>query len=173
MKRARRGQPPATQLSKEITEVGEEEIEVLELVCGGTAVDVVSSPEDAIDNRKTLAELGYTGKGKGPVSASKPQTIPKGAKGIVVGEKEEGNKADGGQEKERAEGPCLDLILSEVPKKKRGPSDSTSPEPPSKKAKSVEEEGFAAGGEHVWQRSVEPTALTSPGSSGMKAQEWW
>ncbi|PKA48959.1 hypothetical protein AXF42_Ash019497 [Apostasia shenzhenica] len=73
MKRARRGQPPAAQLSKEITEVGEEEaIEVPEPVCGETAIDVVSSPEDAADDRKTLAELGYTGKGKGLVSAAKP-----------------------------------------------------------------------------------------------------
>ncbi|PKA54366.1 hypothetical protein AXF42_Ash000199 [Apostasia shenzhenica] len=144
------------------SEVGEEEeIEVPEPVCGGTAVNVVSSPEDAIDDRKTLAKLGYTRKGKGPVSAAKPQTIPKGAKGSVIGEKEEGNKADGGQEKERTEGPCLNLILSEVPKKKNGPSESTSPEPPSKKAKSVEEEGFATGGEHDWQQSVEPPYNTN------------
>ncbi|PKA55660.1 hypothetical protein AXF42_Ash006862 [Apostasia shenzhenica] len=157
MKRAKRGQPPGTQLSKEIAEVGEEEeIEVLEPICGGTAVDVVSSPEDATDDRKTLVELGYTGKGKGPVSAAKPQTIPKGAKGVVIKERKEENKADGGQEKERTKGPCLDLILSMVPKKRRGPSESTSPEPPPKKAKSMEEKGFAAEGEHDWQQSVEP-----------------
>ncbi|PKA66455.1 hypothetical protein AXF42_Ash007153 [Apostasia shenzhenica] len=69
--------------------------------------------------------------------------------------------AGGGQEKERAKGPCLDLILSEVPKKRRGPSESTSLEPPSKKAKSVEEEGFAARGEHNWQRSIEPPYSTN------------
>ncbi|PKA51708.1 hypothetical protein AXF42_Ash003075 [Apostasia shenzhenica] len=49
MKRARRGQPPATQLSREIIEVGggeEEEIGVPEPIYGKTAVDVVSSPED-------------------------------------------------------------------------------------------------------------------------------
>ncbi|PKA48669.1 hypothetical protein AXF42_Ash018486 [Apostasia shenzhenica] len=80
MKRARRGQPPTTQLSREITEVGEEEeIGVSEPVCGGAVVDVVSSPEDVTDDRKTLAELGYTGKGKGPMPAAKPSTIPKGA----------------------------------------------------------------------------------------------
>ncbi|PKA65151.1 hypothetical protein AXF42_Ash013272 [Apostasia shenzhenica] len=73
MKRARRRQPPATQLSREITEVGEEEeIGVPELVCGGTAVDVVSSPEDTTDDRRTLAELGYKGKRKEPVLAAKP-----------------------------------------------------------------------------------------------------
>ncbi|PKA53706.1 hypothetical protein AXF42_Ash009202 [Apostasia shenzhenica] len=60
IKRARRGQPPATQLSREITEVEEEEvIEILEPACGGITVDVVSSPEDAADDRKTLAELGH------------------------------------------------------------------------------------------------------------------
>ncbi|PKA53452.1 hypothetical protein AXF42_Ash012394 [Apostasia shenzhenica] len=149
MKRARRGQPPATQLSRERTEVEEEEvIEVPEPVCGGIAVDVVSSPEDVADDRKTLAELRFTVKGKGSVSAAKPHTILKGDTGIVIGEKEEGNKAGGGREKERIEGPCLDLILNEVPKKKRGPSESTNPEPPSKKAKSVEEEGFVVGGDH-------------------------
>ncbi|PKA46617.1 hypothetical protein AXF42_Ash019358 [Apostasia shenzhenica] len=52
-------------------------------------------------------------------------------------------------------------IAEEVPKKKRGPSESTSPEPPSKKAKSVEEESFAAGGEHDWQRSIEPPYNTN------------
>ncbi|PKA65837.1 hypothetical protein AXF42_Ash017362 [Apostasia shenzhenica] len=73
MKRARRGQPPATQLSKEVIEVGEEEeIEVPKPVCDGTVVDVVSFSEDATDDGKTLAELGYTEKRKGPVSAAKP-----------------------------------------------------------------------------------------------------
>ncbi|PKA60949.1 hypothetical protein AXF42_Ash006584 [Apostasia shenzhenica] len=162
MKRARRGQPPATQLSKEIIEMGEEgETEVSEPVCGGTAVDVVSSPDDATDNRKTLAELGYTGKGKGPVPAAKPQAIPKGATGIVIGDKEEGHKADRGQEKERMEEPCLALVPREVPGEKRGLSGSAGPEPPSKKARSVEEEGFAAGEEHDWQRSVEPPYSTN------------
>ncbi|PKA63324.1 hypothetical protein AXF42_Ash005219 [Apostasia shenzhenica] len=162
MKKVRRGEPPAAQLSREIIEVGEEEeIGVPDPVCGGTAVDVVSSPEDTTDDRKILAELGYTGKGKEPVSAVKPQTIPKGAKGIIIGEKEEGNEANRGQEKEGTEGPCLDLILSEVPEKKRSPSESTSLEPPNKKVKSVEEEGFVAGGEHDWQRSVEPPYSTN------------
>ncbi|PKA64467.1 hypothetical protein AXF42_Ash007212 [Apostasia shenzhenica] len=162
MKRARRGQPPATQLSREIIEVGEEEeIGVSEPVCGGTAVDVVSSPEDTTDDRTILVELGYTGKRKEPVSATKPQTIPKGAKKIVIGEKTEGNEANRGQEKEGTKRHCLDLILSEVPGKKRGPSESASLKPPNKKVKSVEEEGFAAGGEHYWQRSVEPPYSTN------------
>ncbi|PKA58079.1 hypothetical protein AXF42_Ash019305 [Apostasia shenzhenica] len=59
------------------------------------------------------------------------------------------------------EGPCLDLILRKVPKKRRGPSKSASLEPPSKKAKSVEEEGFAARGDHDWQRSIEPPISTN------------
>ncbi|PKA46921.1 hypothetical protein AXF42_Ash021544 [Apostasia shenzhenica] len=59
------------------------------------------------------------------------------------------------------EGPCLDLILSEVPKKKRGPSKCISPGPPSKKAKSVEEEDFAVGRDHDWQRSIEPPISTN------------
>ncbi|PKA60197.1 hypothetical protein AXF42_Ash008256 [Apostasia shenzhenica] len=162
MKRARRGQPPAAQLSKEVTEVGEEEvIEVPEPVCGGTAVDVVSSPEDAIDDRKILAELGYTGKGKESVSAAKPQTIPKGDKGIVIGEKEEGNKAEGGRGRENVGSLCLDLNLREVPKKKRGPSEVASPEPPAKKEKGVEEEGPVAEGYHDWQQSIEPPYNTN------------
>ncbi|PKA53873.1 hypothetical protein AXF42_Ash011353 [Apostasia shenzhenica] len=80
-------------------------------------------------------------------------------------------KGDGGQGKERMEGPCLDLILSKVPKKKRGHSKSTSPESPSKKAKSVEEEGFDAGGEHDSQRSIELTAPISPGSLRTRVQK--
>ncbi|PKA59802.1 hypothetical protein AXF42_Ash011927 [Apostasia shenzhenica] len=52
-------------------------------------------------------------------------------------------------------------VTEEVPKKKRGPSESTSPKPPSKKAKSVEEEGLAAGGEHDWQQSIEPLYSTN------------
>ncbi|PKA53722.1 hypothetical protein AXF42_Ash009218 [Apostasia shenzhenica] len=153
MKRVRRGQPPTTQLSREIIEVGEEEeIGVSESVCGGTVVDVVSSLEDTTYDRKTLAELGYTGKRKEPIPSTKPPTILKGATGIVIGDKEEGNKADRGQEKEKLEGLCMNLVLRE----KRGSSGSPGPEPPLKKARSVEEEGFAAGGEHDWQRSIEP-----------------
>ncbi|PKA50078.1 hypothetical protein AXF42_Ash019596 [Apostasia shenzhenica] len=128
MKRVRRGQPPATQLSREITEVGEEEeIGVPEPVCGGTAIDVVSSPEDTPYDRKTLAELGYTGKGKGPMPAAKPQPIPKGAQGIVIRGQEEGNKADGGREKEEMEGPCMKLVLTEATGEKRGSSGSPGP----------------------------------------------
>ncbi|PKA46644.1 hypothetical protein AXF42_Ash021543 [Apostasia shenzhenica] len=161
MKRARRGYP-ATQLSKEVAEVGEgEEIRVPEPVCGGSVVDVVSSPEDIVDDKKTLDELGYTGKGKGPMPATKPQAIPKSGTGIVIGEKNEGDKADRGPEKEKVEGPCLNLILREVQGEKRGSSGNTEPEPPPKKARSVEERSFAAGKEHDWQRSVEPPYSTN------------
>ncbi|PKA54028.1 hypothetical protein AXF42_Ash016193 [Apostasia shenzhenica] len=73
MKRARRGQPPAVQLSKEVTEVEEEEvIEVPQPICGRTVVEVVSSLEDAANDKKTLAELGYMRKGKEPKTAAKP-----------------------------------------------------------------------------------------------------
>ncbi|PKA48215.1 hypothetical protein AXF42_Ash021824 [Apostasia shenzhenica] len=87
MKRARRGHP-VTQLSKEVVVEGEEEeIRVPEPVCGGAVVDVVSSPDDTADDKKTLAELGYTGKGKELMPATKPQAIPKGGAGIVIGER--------------------------------------------------------------------------------------
>ncbi|PKA48410.1 hypothetical protein AXF42_Ash021599 [Apostasia shenzhenica] len=135
---------------------GREEIRVLESVCGKAIVDVVSSPEDTTDDKKTLAELDYTRKGKDPMPATKPQAIPKSGTGVVIGGKNEGNKADGGQEKEKVERPCLELVPREVHGEKRGSSGNTKPEPPQKKARSVEERGFAAGEEHDWQRSVEP-----------------
>ncbi|PKA52419.1 hypothetical protein AXF42_Ash019803 [Apostasia shenzhenica] len=88
MKRVRRGQPPAVQL------------------CGGTAIDMVSSHEDTANDKMTLAEL-YAGKGKEPAAAAEPKTVPKSDKGrgIVIGgekreEKEEGQE---GAQKERAE----------------------------------------------------------------------
>ncbi|PKA46321.1 hypothetical protein AXF42_Ash020845 [Apostasia shenzhenica] len=161
MKRARR-RHPATQLSKEVAEVGEgEKIRVPEPVCGRAVVDTVSSPVDTVDEKKTLAELGYTGKGKGPMPATKPQAIPKSGTRTVIREKNEGDKADRGPKKEKVEGPCLDLILREVHGEKRGSSGNTEPEPPQKKARSVEERGFAAGEEHDWQRSVEPPYSTN------------
>ncbi|PKA64591.1 hypothetical protein AXF42_Ash007337 [Apostasia shenzhenica] len=161
MKRARRGHP-ATQLSKEVAEVGEgEEIRVPESVCGRAVVDVVSSPEDTTDDKKILAELGSTGKGKGLMPATKPQAISKSGTGVVIGGKNEGDKADRGPEKEKVEGPCLDLILREVHGEKRGSSGNKEPEPPQKKARSVEERGFTAGEEHDWQRSVEPPYSTN------------
>ncbi|PKA52627.1 hypothetical protein AXF42_Ash001608 [Apostasia shenzhenica] len=149
MKRARRGQPPAIQLSKEVTEVmGEQgEIVVPEPVCGGTAVDVVSSLEDTADDRKTLAEMmEEAGKGKEPVTWAKPKVVPKDNKGIVVGEKEGEKKAEekGQKRGEEAEvqgetvSPCLDLVLKEVPKRKRDSKEKRSPEPPSNKGKTVE-----------------------------------
>ncbi|PKA64994.1 hypothetical protein AXF42_Ash011596 [Apostasia shenzhenica] len=52
-------------------------------------------------------------------------------------------------------------ILREVPKKKRGPSESASPEPPAKKEKSVEEKGLAVEGCHDWQQSTEPPYSTN------------
>ncbi|PKA55071.1 hypothetical protein AXF42_Ash003708 [Apostasia shenzhenica] len=145
MKRARRGHP-VTQLNKDAAAEGEgEEIRVLDPVCGGAIVDVVYSPEDTADDKKTLAELGYTGKGKDPMPATKPQAIPKSSTGVVIGGKNEGNKADGGQEKEKVEGSCLELVPREVHGENRGSSENTEPEPPQKKARSVEERGFAAG----------------------------
>ncbi|PKA50441.1 hypothetical protein AXF42_Ash021060 [Apostasia shenzhenica] len=142
MKRDRRGQPPAIQLSKEVTEVEEEEEEVMEVpepIYGEVAVDVVSSPEDDANDRKTLAELlEDAGKVKEPATAAKPKVIPKSDKGIVIGEEKERNKVKGGQEEKReggAKSPCLNLVLSGVPKKKRGSTESASPEPPSKRGK--------------------------------------
>ncbi|PKA61680.1 hypothetical protein AXF42_Ash018661 [Apostasia shenzhenica] len=162
MKRARRRHPPATQLGKEAAaEGGGEEVGVPEPVCGGAIVDVVSSPDDTTDDRKTLAELGYTGKGKEPMPAAKPQATSKGSTGVVIGEKKEGDKAVGGQEKENAEGPCLALVPLEVHGEKRDSSGNMESEPPQKKARSAEGRGFAAGEEHDWQRSVEPPYSTN------------
>ncbi|PKA57238.1 hypothetical protein AXF42_Ash002542 [Apostasia shenzhenica] len=167
MKRARRGQPPAIQLSKEVTEEEEEEevMEDSELVCDGAAVDVVSSPKDDANDRKTLAEqMEDAGKGKEPATAAKPKVIPKSDKRIVIGEEKEMNKAEGGQEEKKeggAKSPCLDLVLSGVPKKKKGSIESASPEPPSKKEKGAEEEGLTAEGGHDWQQSTEPPYSTN------------
>ncbi|PKA48158.1 hypothetical protein AXF42_Ash020503 [Apostasia shenzhenica] len=148
MKRARRGHP-VTQLSKEVAAEGEgEEIRVPGPVCGGAVIDVVSSPEDTADNKKTLAELGYTGKGKEPMLAAKSQATPKSSTRVVIREKKEGNKADGGQEKEKVEGPCLELVPMEVHREKRGPPGDSEPEPPQKKTKNVEERGLVAEKEH-------------------------
>ncbi|PKA54418.1 hypothetical protein AXF42_Ash000251 [Apostasia shenzhenica] len=161
MKRARRGHL-VTQLSKEVAAEGEEEeIRVPEPVCGGAVVDVVSSPDDTADDKKTLAELGYTGKGKEAMPATKPQVIPKGCAGIVIGRKEESNKAAVGQEKDRVEEPHPELIPTEVPREKRGNSKNSELEPPQKKVRSEEEGGFAARGKHDWERSVEPPFSTN------------
>ncbi|PKA64117.1 hypothetical protein AXF42_Ash005129 [Apostasia shenzhenica] len=152
MKRARRGQPPAVQLSKEVIEVGEEQVmEVPEPVYGGAAIDLVSSPKDASNDRKTLAELMEdVGKGKEPATAAKPKVIPKSDKGIVSGEEKERNKAEGGQEEKTGEGagsPCLHLVLSGVPKKKRDSSESASPEPPVKEGERCRRRGLCCRGE--------------------------
>ncbi|PKA48498.1 hypothetical protein AXF42_Ash017397 [Apostasia shenzhenica] len=162
MKRARKGQPPAIQLSKEVTEVVEEqgEIVVPELVCGGTAVDVVSSSEDTADDRKTLAKvMEEAGKGKEPATSAKPKVVPKDNKWIVIGEKKGEKKAkEKGQKKgEEVEvhgetvSPCLDLVLKEVPKRNRDPKEKRSLEPPSKKGKTAEEGQLAVKGEYDWQ----------------------
>ncbi|PKA52050.1 hypothetical protein AXF42_Ash013987 [Apostasia shenzhenica] len=155
MKRARRGQPHAIQLSKEVTEVEEEQgMEVLKPVYGRATVNVVSSPEDAADDRKTLAELMEDAvKEKEPATAANPKRSLKSDKGIVIGEEKKRNKVEGGQEEKTREGAgssCLDLVLSGVPKKKRGSSESASPEPPSKKGRGAEKEGFASEGGHDW-----------------------
>ncbi|PKA51458.1 hypothetical protein AXF42_Ash002823 [Apostasia shenzhenica] len=124
MKTVRRGQPPAIQLSKEVTEVEEEEevMEVPEPVCGRAAVNVVSSPEDDTNDRKTVAELMEDG--KKPTTTAKPKVIPKSDKGIVIGEEKERNKAEVGQEEKRegrAESPYLDLVLVGSPRRKGVP----------------------------------------------------
>ncbi|PKA55187.1 hypothetical protein AXF42_Ash003824 [Apostasia shenzhenica] len=167
MKRARRGQPPATQLSKQIIEeVGEEEVEVLEPVCGGILIDVVSSPDNPGDDKKTLAEvIEEAGKGKEPASLARPKVIPKGAAGITIGGK--GGKeeaAESGPGKEMVEVPCPErevvvapsraLVSLETSEKKRGPSKENSLEPPLKKGKSVKEGEPDEGRE--WEKSVEP-----------------
>ncbi|PKA59541.1 hypothetical protein AXF42_Ash016565 [Apostasia shenzhenica] len=158
MKRARRGQPPTIQLSKEVIEVEEEQvIEVSESVCGGIAIDVVSSPEDTADNRKTLAEL-YAGKGKEPAAAVEPKTVPKSDKGRgIVIEGEKGEEKEEGQEgaqkewtKEETTSPCLDLVLSEVLKRKRGLPENTRQGSPSKKGKTLAEQEETAREEHDW-----------------------
>ncbi|PKA48328.1 hypothetical protein AXF42_Ash021312 [Apostasia shenzhenica] len=167
MKRAKRGQPLAIQLSKEVTEMEKkvEVMEVLELVCGGAAVDVVFSPENVTDDRKSLAELmEHAGKGKEPATTAKPKVIPKNDKRVILGEEKKKNKAEEGQEEKREEGaesPCLDLVPSGVPKKKRGSSESASPEPPSKKGKGAKEEGLAVEAGHDWQQSTEPPYSTN------------
>ncbi|PKA58683.1 hypothetical protein AXF42_Ash008970 [Apostasia shenzhenica] len=105
MKRARRGQPPATQLSKHVVEEAEkEEVEVPEPVCGGIPIDVVSSPDDSGDDEKTLAEvMEEAGKGKEPASLARPKVIPKGAAGITMGEK-------GGKEEVAEGGPGREMV---------------------------------------------------------------
>ncbi|PKA63856.1 hypothetical protein AXF42_Ash004866 [Apostasia shenzhenica] len=89
MKRARRGQPPATQLSKQVVEEAEgEEVAVPEPVCGGISIDVISSPDDSGGDNKTLAEvMEEAGKGKESASLARPKVIAKGAAGIIIGEK--------------------------------------------------------------------------------------
>ncbi|PKA66484.1 hypothetical protein AXF42_Ash003138 [Apostasia shenzhenica] len=79
--------------------------------------------------------------------------VPKSNKGIVLGgdegrekvEEEGQRKKDKGQEGAQEKGvegaaasPCLDLILKEVPERKRGLPEQ-SPEPPLKKARTVKE----------------------------------
>ncbi|PKA65110.1 hypothetical protein AXF42_Ash013231 [Apostasia shenzhenica] len=164
MRRARKGQPPAVQLSKQVAGVeGEEEAEVPEPVCGGIPIDVVSSPDDSGDDKKTLAEvMKETGKGKEPASLAKPKAIPKGAVGIAIGGKGEGKEVNKGQGNERVEVPrpeeeaavtsCQALIPSKALRKRRSPSDGNSPEPPSKKGKSAEERGDVG----EWEKSTEP-----------------
>ncbi|PKA54018.1 hypothetical protein AXF42_Ash016183 [Apostasia shenzhenica] len=165
MRRARKGQPPAVQLSRQVAGVkGEEEAEVPEPVCGGIPIDVVSSPDDSGDDKKTLTKvMEEAGKGKEPASLARPKIIPKGAVGIAIGEKGEGKEVNKGQGKERVEVPrpeeeaavtsCQDLIPSKALRKRRSPSDGNSPEPPSKKGrKSAEGRGDVG----EWEKSTEP-----------------
>ncbi|PKA66176.1 hypothetical protein AXF42_Ash006873 [Apostasia shenzhenica] len=151
MKRARREQPPATQLSKQVVEEAEgEEVEVPEPVCGGISIDVVSTPDDSGDDRKTLAEvMEEAGKGKEPASLARPKVISKGAAGITIGGK--GGKeevAEGGPGRKMVEVPCpvavaasQAMVSLETPKKKREYSGKNSLEPPLKKGKSDKEGG--------------------------------
>ncbi|PKA49387.1 hypothetical protein AXF42_Ash016576 [Apostasia shenzhenica] len=165
IKRARRGKPPATQLSKQVVEEAEgEEVEVPEPICGGISIDVVSSPDDSGDDRRTLAEvMEEAGKGKEPASLARPKVIPKGVTGITIGG--EGGKeevAEGGPGREIVEVPCPAAVVAsqvmvslEAPKKKRGPSEKNSLEPLLKKGKS-DKEGGETDEEREWGKSVEP-----------------
>ncbi|PKA46360.1 hypothetical protein AXF42_Ash021457 [Apostasia shenzhenica] len=84
MKRARRGQPPATQLSREITEVGEEEeIGVPEPVCGGTAVDVVSSPRILQTTGKPWLNWDTRKRGRSLCQPPSPKQFPRVPKGLL------------------------------------------------------------------------------------------
>ncbi|PKA62937.1 hypothetical protein AXF42_Ash007733 [Apostasia shenzhenica] len=178
MKRARRGQPPSTQLSNEIVKVGEGQgdIEVPELVGSGTAVDVASSSEDTMEDGKTLAEvLKSAGKGKEPATPTKPKVVPKSNKGIVLGgdkgqekAKKEGQRKedkgqDGAQEKGvegAAASPFLDLMVKEVSKRKRDPLEKRSPEAPSKKGRTAEEGQMTFKEMPDWQRSIDGVNFT-------------
>ncbi|PKA56678.1 hypothetical protein AXF42_Ash012808 [Apostasia shenzhenica] len=170
MRRVRRGQPPATQLSKQIVaEEGEGETGVPEPVCGGTPIDVVSSPDDSGSDRKTLAEVmeeagKEAGKGKEPASLARAKVIPKSGVGITIGGKGgERGAAGGGPGKEMVVVPCPEkeaaVTVSQAPAafetpKKRGPPEENRVEPPLKRGK-----GFAegeTGEEHQWEKDVEP-----------------
>ncbi|PKA61611.1 hypothetical protein AXF42_Ash018224 [Apostasia shenzhenica] len=168
MRRARRVQPPATQLSKQVVEeAGEEEVELPEPVCGGISIDVVSSPDNSGDDKKTLAEvMEEAGKGKEPASLARSKVIPKAAVGITIGRKGGREEAaEGGAGKEMAVVPCPGeeavvapsqaLVSLETPKKKRGPPEENSLEPPVKKGKS-DKEGGETDEEREWGKSVEP-----------------
>ncbi|PKA46663.1 hypothetical protein AXF42_Ash021536 [Apostasia shenzhenica] len=165
MKRARKGQPPATQLSKQVVEEAEgEEVVVPEPVCSGISIDVVSSPDDSGDDGKTLAEvMKEAGKGKEPASLARPKVIPKGAAGVAIGEKGGREEvAEGGPGREIVEVPCPTAAASshvmvslEAPKEKRGPSEKNSLEPPLKKRRS-DKEGGATDEEREWGKTVEP-----------------
>ncbi|PKA63181.1 hypothetical protein AXF42_Ash007977 [Apostasia shenzhenica] len=142
MRRARRGPPLATQLSKQVVEeAGEEEVELSEPICGGISIDVVSLPDDSGDDKKTLAEVMEEAcKGKEPASLARSKVIPKVVVGITIGRKGGREEtAEGGAGKEMAVVPCPGeeavvapshaLVSLEIPKKKRGPPKRTSVNP--------------------------------------------
>ncbi|PKA65148.1 hypothetical protein AXF42_Ash013269 [Apostasia shenzhenica] len=136
MRRARRGQPPTVQLSKQVVGVeGEEEAEVPKPVCGGIPIDVVSSPDDSGDDKKTLAKvMEKAGKGKELASLEKERVeVPRPGEETTVTS-------------------CQALVPSKAFRKRRSPPDGNSPEPPSKKGKSVGEREDVG----EWEKSTEP-----------------
>ncbi|PKA56298.1 hypothetical protein AXF42_Ash011228 [Apostasia shenzhenica] len=103
------------------------------------------------------------GKGKESAISAKLKVVPKDNKGIVIGEKEGERKAEEKGQKRGEEvevqgetvSPCLDLVLKEVPKRKRDPKEKRSSEPLSKKGNIVEEGQLAVKGAYDWQRSID------------------
>ncbi|PKA65107.1 hypothetical protein AXF42_Ash013228 [Apostasia shenzhenica] len=74
MRRARRGHPPATQLSKEAAAEGKgEEVEVPEPVCGGAVVDVVSSSGMPQTTKRYWMSWVTQGKVNNPCQLSSPR----------------------------------------------------------------------------------------------------
>ncbi|PKA55863.1 hypothetical protein AXF42_Ash018770 [Apostasia shenzhenica] len=106
------------------------------------------------------------GKGKEPALQARPKVIPKGASGITIGGKGgQEESAESGAGREVVEVPCAGgeetvapsqaLVSLETPKKKRGPSEKNSLEPPLKKRRS-DKEGGETDEEREWGKSVEP-----------------